>query len=233
MEAVAMVRERAHPPVKTEKADDLQPGFVLRLLDEIDYGLVLVDAQGRIQHANHLARHELATGRLLFTGQNGAVMGCNALLGDQLMEAIRGAAKGRRRLLYLTHGEHCLPVAVIPLVNELEGPQASVMLVMARQRVGDNLALQMFAREHCLTPTEESVLRALCDGREVDEIAVQHGVAESTVRTQVRSLRSKTGAHGIRQLVQSVLALPPVVPALRGGDDRGARYGAAAALRFV
>ena len=103
---------------------------------------------------------------------------------------------------------------------------------MARQRVGDNLALQMFAREHSLTPTEESVLRALCDGRDVDEIAVQHGVAESTVRTQVRSLRDKTGANGIRQLVQRVLALPPVVPALRS-EGCAPRRSAAAGFQFV
>ena len=87
MSAVITIREEGPRPVQTEEADDLQPGLLLRLLDEIDYGLVLVDAQGRIQHANHLARHELATGRLLFTGQNGAVMGCNALLGDQLITA--------------------------------------------------------------------------------------------------------------------------------------------------
>ena len=68
MEAVADIRERTRHPVKTEKADDLPPGFLLRLLDEIDYGLVLVDEQGKIQHANHLARHELARGRLLDGG---------------------------------------------------------------------------------------------------------------------------------------------------------------------
>lgn len=222
MEAVAMIRNLATPPDMTDEADDLHPSFVLRLLDEIDYGLVLVNAHGRIQHANHLARHELATGRLLFQGADAVVSGCTAGLTDQLMAAIQGAVLGRRRLLYLTHGEHSMPVAVIPLSHALEGPSTTVMLVMARQRVGDNLALQMFAREHCLTPTEESVLRALCDGRDVDEIAAQHGVAESTVRTQVRSLRDKTGANGIRQLVQRVLALPPVVPALRaeGGVAR-------------
>ena len=216
MEAVTLLREKNQPPVRTEKADDLQPGFVLRLLDEIDYGLVLVNAQGRVQHANHLARHELATGRLLYVAAGGTVSGSSASLTDQLMSAVLGAVQGRRRLIYLTRGEHTLPVAVIPLTHALEGPSSSVLLVMARQRAGDNLALQMFAREHCLTPTEEAVLRALCDGRDVDEIASQHGVAESTVRTQVRSLRDKTGANGIRQLVQRVLSLPPVVPALRG-----------------
>ncbi len=232
MQAVTMLREKTQPPAQTEKADGMQPGFLLRLLDEIDYGLVLVSAQGEIQHANHLARHELATGRLLYADPRGCISSRAATLTEQLMAAVHGALQGRRRLLYLTHGEHTMPVAVIPLAHALEEPSSSVLLVMARQRIGDNLALQMFAREHCLTPTEESVLRALCDGREVDEIASQHGVAESTVRTQVRSLRDKTGANGIRQLVQRVLSLPPVVPALRG-DGCLPRRSDSASFRFV
>ncbi len=216
MEAVMTHRETLRMPLADVERDGLQTGFLLRLLDEIDYGLVLVDMRGRVQHANHLARYELACGHLLSGSVGEAIGACTAALGQQLMDAIQGAAQGRRKLLYLSHGGHTLPVAVIPLGHALEGPCASVLLAMARQRVGDNLAVQMFAREHGLTPTEESVLRALCDGSDVDEIARRHGVAESTVRTQVRSLRDKTGAHGIRQLVQRVLALPPVVPALRG-----------------
>jgi DNA-binding CsgD family transcriptional regulator len=216
MEAVMTVRETRRAPPADAARGELQTGFLLRLLDEIDYGLVLVNAAGRVQHANHLARHELACGHLLSGAVGETLVACNAALGQQLLSAIQGAAQGRRRLLHLSHGEHRLPVAVIPLAHALEAPCASVLLVMARQRAGENLTLQMFAREHGLTPTEESVLRALCDGREVDEIAQQHGVAESTVRTQVRSLRDKTGSHGIRQLVQRVMSLPPVVPALRG-----------------
>ena len=232
MEVVAAVREETRQPVKTEKADNLQASFVLRLLDEIDYGLVLVTAQGAVLHANHLARHELAIGRLLFASPGGVVTGRSSALTEQLMAAIQGAVQGRRRLLYLTHGEQCLPLSVIPLAPAPGAAAGSVLLVMARQRIGDNLALQMFAREHCLTPTEESVLRALCDGREVDEIAVQHGVAESTVRTQVRALRDKTGAGGIRQLVQCVLSLPPVVGA-SCGEGGAARRPASAGLQFV
>ena len=37
-------------------------------------------------------------------------------------------------------------------------------------------------------------------------------MAESTIRTQIRSLREKTQCHSIRLLVQQVAALPPVVP---------------------
>lgn len=232
MDAVTTRRERTRQPAKTEKADGLQPGFLLRLLDEIDYGLVLVDEHGKIKHANHLARHELACGRLLNGAIDETITGATAMLGQQLMSAVHGALQGRRRLLYLTHREHTLPVAVIPLSHAVEEPCGSVLLVMARQHASDNLVLQMFAREHGLTPTEESVLRGLCEGREVDEIAVQHGVAESTVRTQVRSLRDKTGANGIRQLVQRVLALPPVVPALRA-DGCAPRRSASTGFQFV
>lgn len=222
-----MLREKNQRPVPTEKVGDLQPGFLLRLLDEIDYGLVLISAQGAIQHANHLARHELATGRLLHADASGFLTGRVALLTEQLMSAVHGAALDRRRLVYLTHGEHTLPVAVIPIAHARAESGGRVLLVMARQRLGDNLVLQMFAREHCLTPTEELVLRALCNGREVGEIARQHGVAESTVRTQVRSLRDKTGANGIRQLVHRVLSLPPVVPALRSDPCQPRRAGSA------
>lgn len=198
------------------KVDDLQPSFLLSLLDEIDYGLLVVNASARVQHANHLARHELDSGRLLFWAPDGGVCCPSAELTEQLQAAIDGGLQGKRRLLYLRNAEHVLPVAVVPLSPSSQGRAENVLLVLARQSVGDNLALHMFAREHSLTRTEESVLRALCDGRDVDEIASQHGVAESTVRTQVRSLRDKTGANGIRHLVQRVMALPPVVTALRG-----------------
>lgn len=227
--AVANVREEV--PTTPAQVGNLHPSFLLRLLDEIDYGLLVVNARGLVQHANHLARHELGSGRLMFWGADGSVACTSGALTQQLMDGIACGLRGRRRLLYLKNDAHTLPVAVVPLTHALEDPAGSVLLLLSRQRAGDNLALQMFAREHSLTPTEESVLRALCDGREVDEIAVQHGVAESTVRTQVRALRDKTGATGIRHLVQRVMTLPPVVPALRG--DGVARRSQPEAFHFV
>jgi hypothetical protein len=41
-------------------------------------------------------------------------------------------------------------------------------------------------------------------------------VAVSTVRTQIGSIRAKTGAGSIRELVRQVAVLPPLVGALRG-----------------
>ena len=192
------------------------PEFAWRALEEIDYGLILVDPEGMVQHANHLARHELA--RALFLRiERGRVTGQGPQQGEDIARGIRLAARGRRQMLSLRHGKDSLAVACVPLFQPYEGESASVLLMLARRTGSKNLALSFFAREHRLSPTEEAVLRALCDGLDVQEIAAAHGVCESTLRTQVRSLRDKTDSSSIRHLVQRVAALPPVVPCgLRG-----------------
>jgi DNA-binding CsgD family transcriptional regulator len=76
----------------------------------------------------------------------------------------------------------------------------------------------MYARRHGLTAAEMHVLRALCEGLPPAEIAAEFGVKLATVRTQVASIRSKTEAASIRELVSRVAALPPIVPALRSTE---------------
>jgi len=66
-----------------------------------------------------------------------------------------------------------------------------------------------------LTPSETAVLQALCEGRPTDDIARSQGVAMTTLRTQIGSIRLKTGAESIRALVSQVAVLPPLVGALR------------------
>lgn len=192
--------------------------FAWRVLEEIDYGLILVSPEGKVQHANHLARHELARARFL-RGERDSVAGSSAQTTAELMRAIRTAAHGRRQMLNLRHGGETLPVACVPLFHPFEGESASVLLLLGRQIGTQNLAVTFFARTYQLTPAEECVLRALCDGMQVHDIAAAKGVCESTVRTQVRSLRDKTQSTSIRLLVQRVAALPPVVPVSLAMND--------------
>jgi DNA-binding CsgD family transcriptional regulator len=186
------------------------PQFAWRVLEEIDYGLILVDPDGRVQHANHVARHELARGRFLRL-DHGTVTSPAPTHRDEVARGIRLAAGGRRQMLSLGCGDECLSVACVPLLPPDEGASAAVLLMLARRADTGNLALAFFARAHRLTPAEEAVLRGLCDGLAVQDIAQAKGVCESTLRTQVRALREKTQARSIRQLVQRVAALPPVV----------------------
>lgn len=188
--------------------------LLLRVLDELDYGLLVIDTHGHIRHANHLARHEMARGRLIVTHGH-ALLGRSTDLTAKIQVALEHALRGQRRLVLLKQGEQELSMAFVPLSHPLEFDSSSVLVLLSRQNACDNLALRMYARAQNLSPSEESVLIALCRGLAIPDIAREHGVAESTVRSQIKALREKTGCSSIRSMMQRVHSLPPVVPALR------------------
>lgn len=194
--------------------DALSQSLLLRVLDEVDYGLLVIDAQGHIRHANHLARHEMATGRVIMTHAR-SLLGHSSDLTAQIQVALEQALRGQRKLLQLKQGDHELSMAFVPLSHPLEFDAPTVLVLLSRKNACDNLALRMFARSQSLSPSEEAVLLALCRGASIPEIAADHKVAESTVRSQIKALREKTGCGSIRALMQRVHSLPPVVPALR------------------
>ena len=115
-------------------------------------------------------------------------------------------------MLTFKQGAEQLSLACIPLFQSFEGTRGSVLLMLGRKNETANLSLGFFARSHHITPAEEGVLRALCTGQQIVDIATANGVAESTVRAQIRALREKTQCNTIRSLVQLVAALPPLVP---------------------
>ena len=194
--------------------DSLGQDLLLRVLDEVDYGLLVIDAQGHIRHANHLARHEMSTGRVIITHAR-SLLGRNTELTTQIQSALEHALRGQRRLLQLKQGEHELSLAFVPLSHPLEFDAPTVLVLLSRKNACDNLALRMFARSQNLSPSEEAVLLALCRGASIPEIASDHKVAESTVRSQIKALREKTGSASIRHLLQRINSLPPMVSALR------------------
>ena len=187
---------------------------LLRVLDEVDYGVLIIDAQGTILHANHLARHELASGRMLMSYGN-SLLGSSAEFTSQMQTAMEAAFRGQRRLVLLNKGERELSLAFTPLSHPLEADTPTVLVMLSRQSACDNLAVRMFARTIGLSPSEEAVLMGLCRGLEIPEIAAEHGVAPSTSHRQIKTLREKAGSPSIRRLLQRINSLPPVVPALR------------------
>lgn len=186
-------------------------------LDEIDYGVLLLDERGRSIHVNHVARRELDEKHPLHLPERElrARRPSDAAL---LQAALDGCMqRGLRKLLTLGEGGQQVCVSVVPL--ERAGPegQGVVLVMLGKRQVCAELAVQGFARHHELTPGETRVLMALCAGAEPAEAAEMHGVAISTVRTQIGSIRTKTGASSIRALVRRVAVLPPLMGVLRGG----------------
>lgn len=184
-------------------------------LDEIDYGLVLIGDDGRVRHANQVALDELDAQHplLLSFGELRARRGADA---HALLAALHDARqRGLRRLLTLGEGAQQVSASVVPL-----GGAGGALVILGKRQVGAELAVQGFARLHGLTGGEARVLAALSAGACPAEVAREHGVALSTVRTQISSIRQKTGAASIRDLLAQVARLPPLMGRLRGGLDR-------------
>lgn len=200
----------ARPPVAMASDARAVARCAWRVLEEIDYGLIMLSASGELQHANQLGWSELSRARFL-QSDNGQVVGQTPALTQELRRGLQAAALGRRHMMMLRDGGDLLPVTCVPLMP-MEGSASPVLLMLARQSATRNLNVGFFSRTHGLTAAEESVLRHLCEGLQVKEIARAKGITPSTVRTHLRSLREKTGLRHIRLLAQRVAMLPPMLP---------------------
>lgn len=195
--------------------DALQASMMARVLDEIDHGLVLVDLTGRILHANHPARRELAAARAL-RSVDGMLCTGDPLWQPRLRQALKDAERDCRSIVELEHAGETLSLAFIPLAALPGSDAIDTVLIMCSRRAGcEMLTMQMFARAKRLTKAEQSVLEQLCAGQRAEEIAGLQGIRLSTVRTHIKNVRQKTGSSSIREVVHRVSRMPQIVSALR------------------
>ena len=187
--------------------------WLTAVLDEIDYGLVLLDADTRVGHINEAARIELDGSHPL--RRDGREIRARRVQDEPpLADALVAAQRGLRCMLSLGDTRHRANVAVVPLAGP-HGAGTATLLMLGKREMCETLSIQGFARCHRLTSAETRVLLELCRGTSPGEIASELGVAVSTVRTQIGNVRLKTGAASIRALVRQVAVLPPLVSVLR------------------
>lgn len=201
------------------------PWHWLRLaLDEVDYGMLIVADPARVLHMNHLARTELVGAHPLNIAA-GVLRATSADDEGPLLDALVDATRrGRRCMLTVGASPNRVSIAVVPLPAGQVGERGVTLLMFSKRRVCEELSVDAFARSHGLTVAETQVLKALCAGITPNEAAQCQGVRLSTVRTQIGSIRAKTGATSIRALVQQIARLPPLLSALRSpgaSNDEG------------
>lgn len=198
-------------PDGLDAATDSEPDLMALLMDELAHGVLVINGQGRIFHANQAARRELARGFVL-NASHGELKVVSSTDATALQVALGKAVDGKRSLLKLTASGADLMLAVIPLNRQMGAPCERIALFLSRPGVCDSGVFGSFARSHGLTHTEEQVLASLCRCLSTPEIALQMKVAVSTVRSHVRSLCIKTASSGVRELVNRVAILPPIAP---------------------
>ncbi len=213
-DAVSLIeRPQARPTAPLAAIDPPDPLAALMgaVLNEIDYPLILLTQDLTPLYANRAAQG-LLHGEL--PGRPGSTDR------ERLRQAVVDATqRGRRSFITVKlngGGEGCsaTPVAVIPQRDAMD--QACALLILAKPELCPALTLQGYARAMGLTDRETQVLQGLSAGQSPEQMARERGVALSTVRTQLSTLRAKTGAKDMKSVTQCIGRLPPLVHALCG-----------------
>lgn len=184
-------------------------------LDALGSAVVLVDESARIHFATMVATAGFARAGFASAGD---VLHCpRAPINVLWMAALHDVCILRRtRLLELPGQGAPIWISLSPVKM---GGRPCALVAFGRPAVCDWPALEHFARRHSLTSTETQVMHRLAQGMKAADIARLHGVAVSTVMTQMAAIRTKTAAGSVRRLVQILSQLPPMAWA---NDERPA-----------
>jgi DNA-binding CsgD family transcriptional regulator/PAS domain-containing protein len=184
-------------------------------LDGLSAGMCLVDAAGRMVHANAAAHAILGVGDIL-RAVDGRLVACDAQVDQTLREIFAAAGQGDAAL-----GTRGIAVALIGKDGERYVADVLPLTSGARRRAGRiyTAAAALFVRKAALvapsafevigktfklTPTELRVLLAIVEVGGVPEVAAALGVAVTTVKTHLGRLFEKTGATRQADLVKLV-----------------------------
>jgi DNA-binding CsgD family transcriptional regulator len=178
------------------------------VMDQIDCGLLVCDAHGFMLHANRAALREVESGQVL--KEDDGVVCSSGTASHELSAAMLNAATlGRRKLVCLSESPRLMAV-VVPLAAPAGDGRSLVLIMIGRRTLCTPLGLELLAIQHRLTLAEQRVLRELVGGAAARGIASAHGVALSTVRTQIQSIRGKLDVGTIDELLLAAACVPPV-----------------------
>jgi DNA-binding CsgD family transcriptional regulator len=186
----------------------IPPALLHQLVDALDFGVMLLETDGRVRYANRPARVALGAGDVLGLAEDRLT-----LHGPQqqraLLRALAEVAEGAPRMLCLGGGVPGTKLALACWTREADGRA----VLLATLQTGERQqwpALRAYARERRLTEGETDVMQQIVLGDRPPQIAARRGTSEGTVRSQIKSLLEKTGTHSMRELVVEALHLPPM-----------------------
>jgi DNA-binding CsgD family transcriptional regulator/PAS domain-containing protein len=182
-------------------------------LDGISAGMFLVDASGRIVHAN-LAGHVMLDAADVLRAEKGRLVvndtGAVQMLADTFASACNGdtalGVKGIAVPLFSRNGERHI-ANVLPLTSgtrRLAGASyaAAAALFVYKAELALPSPPEVIAKAYKLTPMELRVLFAVVEVGGVPEVAEALGIAETTVKTHLSNVYKKTSRSRQADLVK-------------------------------
>ncbi len=169
-------------------------------LDNMDFGVMFIDAARRVRHANRAAKALSACILQPHLPTTGAVA-----------EMIDGAALGKGGSTVVEHPQImllALPVSA-PVRNPAGETRASVMLLLVDPQNRPEAAATFLSSAFALSKAESRILPLLLQGRSPSEIALALDLKLPTVRSQLSAIFAKTGTSRQQELIRLLGAVPP------------------------
>lgn len=185
----------------------------LHLLERLPEAALLLDAQGRVLHANAAAR-ALLLHRDGLTLRSGRLIAALASEQPRLDRALRlqddaaTCTGGRDLVLRRGTGRRCFALSVTPLSGGrtqyfAAGPAR--LLTITPLPDARAVAADALHDLYGFTPAEARLARALADGSGLREGAARCGITHETARSYLKALFRKTGTHRQAQLVARLM----------------------------
>jgi DNA-binding CsgD family transcriptional regulator len=174
---------------------------------------LVVNEQCKVLAANHLI--EALTGYVLWRAQDRVSLKDKAA--DQLLrEAIAAidlaGAAVRSFPVRDARAEAMMVAHVVPIRLSARDifVRCAAVLVLTPVTLPQAPPVELVQSLFDLTPTEARVARGLASGKTVQDIAVDRGLSENTIRTHVRGVLEKTGCNRQVDIIALLTAISPM-----------------------
>jgi DNA-binding CsgD family transcriptional regulator len=209
---IALIAPHVRRALLINKAIDLRQSEAATFADTLDglcSAIFLVDAGRRIVHTN-AAGDEMLRANDFLRSIGGQLVAGSAQVNRTLREIVAdggGTPGGKGAAVPLTaHDGERYVMHVLPLTAAARAATGiaykAVAALFVRKVALDNPAGELVARHFELTPTELRVLLSIVEIGGVPETAAALGVAETTVKTHLHRVFSKTGTSRQADLVK-------------------------------
>jgi DNA-binding CsgD family transcriptional regulator len=199
-------------------------------LDRWAHAALVLNGDGSIVAINHEAEMLLRRADGLRLGRDGQLRcaddACTRAMGDAIRRCaeISSTVKSDMNdidgvVLPRPSGAAPLRAMIWPLpflggTTAGEYGSASVLMVIFNPDQMQRTPVGWLAQQYGLTPSEQRLTEAIINGVPLSEAADQLGIRESTARTRLKTIQTKTDCHRQVDLVRLALSMP----ALRQGD---------------
>jgi DNA-binding CsgD family transcriptional regulator/PAS domain-containing protein len=179
-------------------------------LDQLAFGLVIIDEAGRIVRVNETAQRLLSSSSLLRVDHGRLCGGGGSTRVENAVAAMHHAGEGERQFLRLTSpqaGEYIqMLLRPISPAGKPEAREPCGVAVFLNDEVRNrDIYLGRFGQLYGLSPAEIALIDELLQGSSIAIAADKLGISENTARTQLRSVFSKTNVHRQAELIRLVL----------------------------